>query len=74
MILHREAAPWGIDRRGRVEPQIVPAAVLFAREALLETADLLLMVRRHLLHARLARCCRVVLAPELRLLNVFTWM
>ena len=75
MILDREAAPWGIDWRGRVEPQIVPAAVLFDREARLETANLLLMVRRrHLLHARLARRCRVVLAPKLRLLIVFTWM
>ena len=74
VILDREAAPWGIDRRGRVEPQIVPAAVLFDREARLETANLLLLVRRYLLHARLTRRCHVVVAPELRLLIVFTWM
>ena len=52
VILDREAAPGGIDRRGRVEPQIVPATVLLDREARLEAAKMLLMVvRGHLLHA-----------------------
>ena len=43
MILDREAAPWRIDRRGRVELKIVPAAMLFDCEAGLECANLLII-------------------------------